>query len=186
MALTRSRLVIATSLGPVHYTDYDTRVAAYALILDRAEGVDRILLAWWNGEGRGTPGWSLPGGGVELTEQLEEALVRELREETGYDVVVGRPLVTHSYAGAPSVATGRPFRAVRVVFDATVVGGTLGTLEVGGSTDHAAWMPLSELARHETRTGIVDVAVSAHLARTGERTRNRQTALPQAPPPGAR
>jgi 8-oxo-dGTP diphosphatase len=33
--------------------------------------------------------WSVPGGSVELGESLEEAVVRELREETGVDV---RPL----------------------------------------------------------------------------------------------
>ncbi len=34
--------------------------------------------------------YSLPGGGVELGEKLEEALKREVREETGLAVEVGR------------------------------------------------------------------------------------------------
>lgn len=33
--------------------------------------------------------WSLPGGGVELGETLEESIVREMLEETGLDIEVG-------------------------------------------------------------------------------------------------
>jgi 8-oxo-dGTP diphosphatase len=44
-------------------------------------------------EQRGRPpaegSWSLPGGLIELGETAEEAIVREVREETGLDVQVG-------------------------------------------------------------------------------------------------
>jgi 8-oxo-dGTP pyrophosphatase MutT (NUDIX family) len=68
----------------VDYRDYDTRLAAYAVIKDRA---GRVLLALWN-EAE-TPKWTMPGGGVELHETVEEAVVREVREETGFDIIVG-------------------------------------------------------------------------------------------------
>ena len=62
----------------------DTRVAAYAVIIDAD---DRILLAHWN-EGR-RAAWTLPGGGLEAGEDPEHAARREVREETGYRVSVG-------------------------------------------------------------------------------------------------
>lgn len=60
------------------------RIAVSALIFDD----ERILLAlrrdigWWN----------LPGGGMEIGETADEALCREVNEETGLEVEVG-PLV---------------------------------------------------------------------------------------------
>ncbi len=62
------------SMGPgferisfVHFSGYATRLAAYATVID---GEDRLLLTWWNGEGRGVPGFTMPGGGVEYDESL--------------------------------------------------------------------------------------------------------------------
>ena len=41
---------------------------------------------------RGRHPWSLPGGWIRRREQLEEAVAREVREETGFDVEVLGPV----------------------------------------------------------------------------------------------
>lgn len=116
-----------------------SRVAAYALcvrdgqlLLARSPGLD------------GRPEWVLPGGGLEHGEDPADAVVRELAEETGYDVEVTALLGVHS--------SHRRFRrrglrravdhhGLRLVYEARVTGGEL-TFEVNGSTDMAAWHDL--------------------------------------------
>ncbi|MEW1952018.1 NUDIX domain-containing protein [Terrabacter sp. NPDC080008] len=142
----------------MHFSEYDTRLAAYAAIVDEEQ---RLLLTWWNGEGRETPCWTLPGGRVEYEESLVEAVEREVLEETGYVVRVGRPLAAHSFTAPAAGRDGRPYKSVRILFSASIVGGSLGTTEVGGSTDFAQWMPLNRIKALDTKAEIVDVAYDA-------------------------
>ena len=142
----------------MEYTDYDTRVAAYAVIVDGEPGAERVLLALWNEADE--PRWTLPGGGVELAESVEEGAVREVREESGYDVELTGLLGVHSYvvpATRRFARTHRPMRALRVVFGARVVGGEL-TREIGGSTDEARWFDLADLA-DLPQVGLVEIAL---------------------------
>ncbi len=144
----------------MHFTEYDLRNAAYAWIVDDR---DRVLLTWWNGEGRFDPAWSLPGGGIDFDESIRDGLVREVHEETGYEVEVGDFVLDDFFTRRRPGQ--KPFRAQRFVFRATITGGTLGTLEEGGSTDYAAWVPLDDVPAQPARTEIVDVALAAHRAR---------------------
>jgi 8-oxo-dGTP diphosphatase len=131
----------------------DIRIAAYGVIVDRG----RILLAHWNESGRS--GWTLPGGGIEAGEDPVDAVVREIAEETGLVAEAGELLGIDSKvipAEARFVPDAGPLHAVRIVYRATVVGGTLAN-EVGGTTDEAAWFPLGSIPNR--RVELVDAAL---------------------------
>lgn len=132
----------------------DLRVAAYAIITDDA---GRILLAHWN-EGRRSA-WTLPGGGLEEGEDPERAVRREVREETGYRVVVDGLLGIDSRvipAAQRLSETESALHTLRIVYRAHITGGRLRN-EVGGSTDRAEWFTPEEAASVK-RVRLVDIA----------------------------
>jgi len=79
----------------LEFNEYDTRLGAYAVIVRD----DHVLLALWNEPA--VPMWTLPGGGVDLAESPGEGAVREVREETGYDVELGALLGVDTFVMAP-------------------------------------------------------------------------------------
>ncbi len=132
----------------------DLRVAAYAVIVD-ARG---MLLAHWHDGPRAA--WTLPGGGLQAGEDPADAVVREVREETGFDVVVDELLGIHSRVipARQRIAPGAagPLHTLRIVYRARVVDGELRD-EVGGSTDRAAWFAL-DAVEDLHRVQLVDLA----------------------------
>lgn len=117
---------------PSMTTSRRTRVAAYALLVER----DRILLCRLSAQVPRHQGkWTLPGGGIEFGERPEEAVVREVREETGLVVTV------ESLAAVDSTVVesdGVQSHNIRILYRADVVGGTLCN-ELEGSTDLCQW-----------------------------------------------
>jgi 8-oxo-dGTP diphosphatase len=138
----------------------DVRIGAYAVIVRDGD----LLLTHWNENGR--TGWTLPGGGLEDYETAEQAVVREVREETGYEAEPRTLLGVDSLFLDPAdriVPGAGPLHALRVVYLARIVGGTL-THEVGGSSDEARWVPLDAVGDLPTLS-LVPTAVDMLLAR---------------------
>lgn len=119
-------------------------LGAYALCIDPG---DQLLLARM-GTGADKGRWTLPGGGVEPGEHPDQAVLRELHEETGLVGSGGRPVV-----GVFSVVyertTARPWGRVHhvgIVYDFRGVAGDIRD-EQDGSTDRCAWFSREDAAR---------------------------------------
>ena len=55
------------------------------------------VFATQRGYGEFKDGWEFPGGKVEVNESLEDALIREIKEELDTEIEVGELLVTVEY-----------------------------------------------------------------------------------------
>lgn len=128
---------------------------------------ENILLIKRHLETRDPPTyWLFPGGGVEEGESVEDACIREVREELGLEVRLGR-LVANVVFGSPDP------RSLQSYFLADVIGGELGTGEwpIEGVQTESGWYqpewvsasdlqkmhvvpaPLADIVREAFRTG---------------------------------
>jgi 8-oxo-dGTP diphosphatase len=95
-------------------------------------------------------GWSLPGGLLDRGESAADAVVRELREELGVHVRVGRPV---------TVVIDSPLRRVDVVYRVEVTG-DLGE-RVGGEATTARWLHPDEVEEMDGPTEQILQAATA-------------------------
>ena len=114
-----------------------------AVIKDRS---GRLLLIR-RGHEPGKGQWSIPGGRVEAGESDAEALAREIREETGLVVTIGRLIGS---VRRPA-GDGREFD-IRD-YAATVTGGAL---VPGDDADDAAWAGQAELDGLPLTSGLLE------------------------------
>lgn len=91
--------------------------------------------------------WVFPGGYVDRGESVQDAAVRETKEESQLDVRLGSLLNVYSYPRSPNVI---------VVYAADVVGGELGAGDesVEAGTFAAEEIPWEELAFPSTKDAL--------------------------------
>ncbi len=124
------------------------RVAAYAVIVRDGE----ILLSRIAPSISETEQWTLPGGGIDFGEHPDDAVVREVHEETGLHCEVGSPIWIGSAhrildTGARGEREASEMHSVRIVYDAWVPldAPRPQVIEVDGSTVDARWHPVADV-----------------------------------------
>jgi 8-oxo-dGTP diphosphatase len=109
--------------------------------------------------------YTLPGGGVELGETLEQAVIREIHEETALDI---EPIALVGFRQAIARdATGRVERHFVILpFAARFLGGEISLNE---ELAEAHWHFPAEIAGLKTTEGLAAIVAAAgeHLGRSG-------------------
>ena len=121
--------------------------------------------------------WLLPGGGHDAGETLADNARREVFEETGLTVGVGRLLVVHEHLPSKGIEIPEDIRSIYVgdahrvdfFFECSVVGETVPTMEVAPDKLHVGfrWVSVGELAELALMPNIASHLVAA-LERPGD------------------
>jgi 8-oxo-dGTP pyrophosphatase MutT (NUDIX family) len=87
--------------------------------------------------------WALPGGGMEMSDSLPGTVVREVKEETGYDVEITGLIGTYTDPRhVIAYSDGEVRRQFNACFRARVIGGDL---QVSDESLEVRWVPKNEL-----------------------------------------
>ena len=129
-------------------TEKPYRLAVRAVIRDEQ---GRCLLVKRSAANKGFVGqWEWPGGKVDPGESFDEGLRREVREETGLEIELGRVVGAFDFE-MPKV------RIATLCLEARPVGGTLRLSE---EHDESAWVPAAEVPRWKILDVLKELAVA--------------------------
>jgi ADP-ribose pyrophosphatase YjhB (NUDIX family) len=127
-----SKLIFGDRVGK----EGEIRCGVAAFIEDKKQ---RILLTRRSDNGR----WCLPGGHVDPGENVEEACIREVLEETGLKVKIERMVGVYSSPNTLTVyPDGNKAQFVSICFQARVLSGALSTSDETTALD---FFPLEEV-----------------------------------------
>lgn len=120
-------------------------VATSAVVFDDDS---RILLQ----RRRDSGNWALPGGGMEMGESLVDSVVREVREETGFEVeVIGLVGTYTDPRHIIAYSDGEVRRQFNVCYRARIVGGNLAVSDESTAVRFVHLAELDGLPIHDTQ-----------------------------------
>ncbi len=128
-----------------------TRPNIHQIVAALIRSGDEVLLVREQGPNDPAAVWALPGGIVEAGELFTEALIREVREETGLEVRTPGQLVyiaqLHNPTGqlwSEGEVPGTGGQAVTFVFQVDGWGGTVRPSDPDGFVSEARFWPMAE------------------------------------------
>ncbi len=144
-------------------------IGAFAVILDRQR---RALLC----HRRDLDLWNLPGGGVESGELPTEAVVREVKEETGLDVAVDRLVGVYGKTDKDELV---------FAFVCHIVGGKIAVTDEADKCEYfeVECIPSNTAPKHVGRIhDALDSAVQPVFRRQTERSTREMLRIQRQPP----
>ncbi len=132
-------------------------IGVSAIIFDQNE---RVLLIR-RGKPPASGFWHVPGGKLEAGESLVEGVRREVKEETGLDVIIG-PIM------AVVERRQEGFHYVIVDFLARISNFNQAEIQSADDASAAAWVAEDELSQYPIADGLLPILERARLAHRGE------------------
>ncbi len=142
----------------------EIRLSVSAIVWRAAAGGELLLM-----QRSDNAHWGLPGGYVELGESVADATAREVYEETGVRVEIGRLVGVYSDPARQVIeyADGRRVHAINLCFEARATGSgtattpdeTLATGYFAANALPAPFVPIHEIRIRDALTGAPLAAV---------------------------
>jgi ADP-ribose pyrophosphatase YjhB (NUDIX family) len=134
-----------------YYNDPDAPKPNSLVVATSAVVVDdhgRILLQRRTDSGN----WALPGGGMEMTESLTDSVIREVKEETGFDIEVTGLAGTYTDPRhIIAYSDGEVRRQFNICYTARIVGGELAISDESTEIRFVDPAELDDLQIHHTQ-----------------------------------